>query len=120
MNEVLHQHRNVLFPLPQRGHLERKDVQPVKEILAESPSGRSIDQIAVRGSDDANVDVNGLSSPNALQFPFLQDPQQCYLHVGRQFAHLVEKYRPVVGQFEAAKPLLQGSREGALFVSEQF
>src|SRR5260221_7023256 len=36
MNEVFHQHRNVLFPVPQGGHLQRKHVQSVKEVLAES------------------------------------------------------------------------------------
>jgi len=39
---------------------------------------------------------------------------------GRQLGHLVEKYRPAIGQFEAAKPPLQGSREGTLLMPEKF
>src|SRR5580704_10439218 len=38
LHEVLDQHRNVLFPLPERRHVDREDIQPVKEVTPEHAS----------------------------------------------------------------------------------
>src|SRR4029077_16983712 len=97
----------------QRRHLDGKHVQPVEEILAESPIPYSGVQVAIRGSDHANVEVDRLPSPHSLEFPFLHAFQKPGLGVGQEFAHFVEEYRSTVSHFEAAEPTLRGSREGS-------
>jgi hypothetical protein len=45
---------------------------PIEQVLAEGPTGCGGFQITLRGSDDANVDTEGLHSPDSLEFPFLE------------------------------------------------
>jgi hypothetical protein len=55
----------------QHRRLDWKYVQPVKQVLAERSIGPGVFQIAICGSNDANVHVDGAFSPHALEFPFL-------------------------------------------------
>ena len=57
-------------------------------------------QVAVRGADDADVDLKGIIVANAANFAALQDAQQLGLHRLGQFADLVEKNRAAVGHLE--------------------
>jgi hypothetical protein len=95
-------------------HRDRKHVQAIEEILAEHPAGHGGVHITIRGSDDADVDADRLSPPDALKFAFLQHPQQCHLGVGRQLTHFIEEDRAAVGELEPAEPALEGSCEGPL------
>jgi hypothetical protein len=74
MNEVLHQQWNVLPPLSQRRHFKGKDAQPIEQILPESAAADRIDQVTIRSGNDANVDVDRVSPPDALELPFLRRP----------------------------------------------
>ena len=47
---------DVFVPFPQRRHHERKDVESIKEILAERAVRHRSCQISVRCGDDANID----------------------------------------------------------------
>ena len=47
-----------------------------------------------------------------LDLGFLQDPQQLGLHGKRQFANFVEEERAAVGEFEAARFVLERAGEG--------
>jgi hypothetical protein len=76
IDEVLDQHGNVLSSVPQRRNLERKHVQPIKEILPEGAAVHRRAQVAIRRGDDAHVDLNRLSAPDSLELPLLQHPQQ--------------------------------------------
>ena len=59
------------------------------------------------------------SAAQAFELLLLQDPQQFGLQARRNIAHLVQKQRPFVGQFETANLLRYGSRERASLVTEK-
>src|SRR5260370_42375710 len=45
--EILHQHRNVLPPLAQRGQLDRENVQPVTQVRAKRSRANGCPEITV-------------------------------------------------------------------------
>src|SRR5260370_27826796 len=55
INEVFDQHRDVSSSLPQRRHLNRKNVEPVKQIAPEHARGDGSLQVAVRSSNHPNI-----------------------------------------------------------------
>src|SRR5689334_22475138 len=63
--------------------------------------------------------MDGLHSPDALEFALLQYSQERDLRILRKFAHFVQENRPAVGQLETAQPAVRGSRECSLLVTEQ-
>ena len=82
--KLLDEHRNVIVVVrAAAGIVERKHVQPIEEILAERPAGHGCVQITIRGSDDANVDVDRLSPPMRSNSRSCSTLQQCHLGVGR-------------------------------------
>ena len=52
--------------------LERKDVESIKEILAERSVGHFCRQVTIGRGDDANIDPDPISSSHPLEFPFLE------------------------------------------------
>ena len=64
--------------------------------------------------------MDRLCSPDSLEFPLLQDPQERDLRIRQEFTDFVQKNCAAVGQFETAKPALRGSGEGALLMAEEF
>src|SRR4029450_2002257 len=118
LHEVFEQHQNVVLTLSERWHFDGKDIEPIKEVRAEGPTGFGGFQITICGSDDSNVDLDGLVSPGSLEFPFLPHSQQPDLRVGWKFAHLVEENRSAVGQLETAKPAVRCACERSLLMTE--
>src|SRR6266699_4932855 len=104
INKIFHQQSNILSSFSKRRNLNRKNLEPIKQITTKGSAGYRSIQITIRGGDDTNVDLDGLRSSDPLEFPFLKDPQQCNLRVRRQFAHFVQENRSAVGQFKAAEP----------------
>jgi hypothetical protein len=72
LREIFDEHEDVVLPFSERWHVDREHVEPIKKVLAETPIGYGRLQITIRGSDDANVDADRLSSPDPLELPFLQ------------------------------------------------
>src|SRR5712664_1449394 len=66
LHEVLDQHQDVIVPFSKRWHLDGKDIQAVKEVLAEGPIGCRGFQVAIRSSDDTNIDTDRLRSTDSL------------------------------------------------------
>src|SRR4030095_1678797 len=75
LDEAAHQQRNVLGPLAQRGHPNRKYVQPVIQIFAELIGLNPFLEIPMRGGDDADVDSRRLRAASALDLPVLENPE---------------------------------------------
>ena len=59
------------------------------------------------------------SIADALEFAFLQDPQELDLELGRGAVHLVEKNAPGVRSLEPAGPVVDRAGERALDVAEE-
>ncbi len=114
-----HQLGDVLGPLAQRRQQQREDVEPIIEVLAESPLADQNLQVLVGGRDDADVDADRVRGADAFEHPLLQHAQQLGLHVERDVADLVEEQRAAVGQLESAHLVAMGAGEGPLDVTEQ-
>jgi len=76
-------------------------IEAIKEVFAE-PSVRYCGfQVAMRSSDDANVDLDRSRTPDSFEFPLLQDPQQCDLRVGRKVTDFIQEDGAAIRQFKA-------------------
>ena len=100
---------DVIHSLPQRRNLNRKHVQPVIEILAETALGRCFLQIPVGGGHNAHV---GAACP-VVTDPFiallLEDAQQLVLNIQRNFPHLIQENGSALGGFKASGAILHCS-----------
>ena len=101
------------------GTQDRKHVEAVIKVFAETAFARQFRQVAVGGGDDAHVDLHRPLGADGIDFAFLQRAQQLDLHVEAQFADFVEEQRAAVGFLEFAQMLVAGAGERALLVAEQ-
>src|SRR5882672_3347304 len=69
---MAHEHRDVLRPLAQRRYLDRKHVQAVVEIRAETLRSDHLFQIDVRRRDDPRARPLGVRVAHALELALLQ------------------------------------------------
>jgi hypothetical protein len=65
--KVICQHGDVLFASAQGRHEDGDDVQPPVEVFAEFAFLHHFGEIAVRGGDDADIDLDGLAAADALE-----------------------------------------------------
>src|SRR5262249_49347831 len=119
LHEIFDQELEILLSFSERRHLNRKHIESIKKVLAKGSIGYRRLQVTIRCCDNANINMDRLSSPDAFQFPFLQHPQQRDLCIGQKFTHFVEKNRSPICELKAAKSPLCGSRERPLLMAEQ-
>ena len=101
------------------GSLQRHDVQPVVEILAEQALLALRVEVAVRGRDHAHVDRDRLRRADRPHLAFLQHAQQLHLQRQRHVADLVEEQRAAVGRLEQSLVRLDRAGERAARMAEQ-
>src|SRR5437870_1394883 len=89
--EVLREQRNVADAFAKRRQLNVEDLQPVKEILAKRPPFHGLAQIAIAGGDHAHIGLLHARPAEALEFPFLEEPQKLRLRHQAHLAHFIEK-----------------------------
>src|SRR4029450_3991006 len=106
-------------PLAQRWDLQRDPVEAIVEIGAEALLPDLLDEIAVGGGDEADVDRPRAHAADAHDLLGLEGPQQRSLRRARHLTDLVEKARPAVRELQQAGLGRLGVREGAALVSEQ-
>jgi len=104
----------------QRRHLDRDDVEPVVEVLAEMPGLDHRRQVAIGRRDQPHVDPQRSRAAQALELVLLQDAQDLRLRARAHVADLVEEQGAAVRLLEAADPLFVSAGERTLFVTEQF
>ena len=111
---------DVALALAQGRDPDGEDAQTVEEVLAEGALGDAALQIAVRGGDDAGVDLDGAAAADAGDLPLLEDAQELGLGGEGQLADLVEEDGALVGDLEeTGLALAVGPGEGAALVAEQ-
>ena len=120
LDKVRHQRRNVFAAVAQRRQQNGKHVQTVVEIAAKLTPIRHLHQITICGSHQPNVDLMSAGAAQALELLFLQNAQQLRLQRRRNVAHFIQEKRALVGQFETADLLRDGSGERTLLVAKEF
>src|SRR5690606_25944906 len=116
--EVGDEFRDIRESLPERRDLDRDDVEPIEEVFAEDAGGDERLDVAVRGRDDAYVDLDRLLAADALDDAGLERAEQLGLGVEAEFGDFVEEQGSAVGEFEASSPPLRRPGEGASLVAE--
>ena len=76
---MLGEDADVLAALAQRRHVERDDVEPVVEVLAEALLLHHMAEVLVRRGDDADVHADRLGGAEPLELAFLQHAQDLRL-----------------------------------------
>ncbi len=94
---------DVIHAFAQRGHLDRKNIQPVKKILAECACGHGGFQIAVRRGQDAHIHGNRLATADPFNFPLLKYSQERNLNLSRKVADLIQENRSTLSQLESSE-----------------
>jgi hypothetical protein len=117
--EVLEEQRDVVAAVAQRRQRDLEHVDPVEQVLAEPPGRDHGGEVAVRGRDDADVDLAGLGVADAGERALLEHAQHLDLERGRHVADLVEEERAVVGDLEQAGLVGDRAGERAAPVAEQ-
>ena len=98
--------------------MDRKDVQPEEQILAEVAVGHRVLEPAVGGRHDAHVDpLRGLGA-EALEVTGLERAKELGLRVCAEVADLVQEQRAQMSQLESAQAALGRAGEGAALVAE--
>src|SRR5260370_5960353 len=120
IDEVLDQHGNIFSSLPERGDLNGKNVEPVKEVAPEHTLSDGGLQIAVSSRNHPDIGLDGSSSTDTFEFVFLQNMQERDLGLGRELSEFIEEDRAPLGQLTAPQAPLSCPREGALLMAEQF
>ena len=111
--------KDVVPARAQGWHLHGDDVQSIVEILAKISLLDLLLQIPVGGCHHADIDLDGLASPDSLHFPFLQGAQKLHLQLRRHFAYFVQKEGTLVGELEAPLTRTVGPRVGPLFRAKE-
>src|SRR5260370_32792911 len=118
LHEVTNQQRDIFPSLSQRGNSDRKHIQPVVQIRSKFLLIDHGFQIAIRGSNQPSICLQGARAAKTLELPLLQDAQKLRLKLQRYFTDFIEEDSSTVRQLEASHALANRAREGALLVSE--
>ena len=119
-DQILYQHRNVIFPLAQGWYMYGENVKPIEKILAERTRSHGSIQVAIGGSEHPHINRDLLAAPDPLEFTFLEHSQESNLRLKRKVADLVQENRSTIGGFEATCAPLNRPGKGAFLVTEEF
>jgi hypothetical protein len=86
---VLDEDRNVGFAFSNRRDNNWKYLETEIEILSEMPISDKVFQVPMGGRDDSDINLNGFGAADALNFLFLQHPEQPNLSLQRQLPNFV-------------------------------
>ena len=107
LEKVGRETRNVLGSFAERRQDERKDVQTVEQVAAETTRCDVLSQVAVGRSDETDSDASRGVLTHAFKAPFLQRPQQLALQLERDLADFIKKQRAAVSSLESPGPIAQ-------------
>ena len=94
--EMVHEQRHILAPLPQRRDLDAHDVEPVEKVRPKLLRLDHRRKVTMGGGDDPQVDGYRTRSSDGAHFLVLQRAQKLGLYAARDLADLVEKERAAV------------------------
>src|SRR5260370_16441152 len=120
IDEVRDQQGNIFCCVPERGDLNGKNVEPVKEVAPEHTLSDGGLQIAVSSRNHPDIGLDGSSSTDTFEFVFLQNMQERDLGLGRELSDFIEEDRAPFGQLKAPQAPLISPRHAPLLLSHQF
>ena len=100
------------------GNGDRKDSQAIVEVAAKLTVRHHFFQVTIRCRHEPDIYGNRARAAQPLELLFLQGPQEFRLQLRGKVSDFVEEQRTLVGQFQSANFLRDGSGEGAFFVAE--
>ena len=106
--------------LAQGRNVDWNNVEAIVEIFAKRLFFKRGAQVAVRGSEESDVDFDGARAAKALELAFLQDAQELHLYGRWHVSNFVEEKRAFIGEFEFSWLAGGGAGERSFFVAEEF
>src|SRR5262249_9856082 len=119
IHEVAHELRDVFRALAQRWQVDREDVQPIVEVVAEAVLVDHSEEIAVGRRDHRTVSLEGRGVATTKDSLLLRAPKNLAGEGGGKAPDLGGKERPAVRHLEAAEPLSDRPGERAALVTEE-
>ena len=95
------------------------EIDAGEEILAEPSLANPEGEVAVRARDELEVGASFLVRSHGKEPSLLDGAEQHGLLVSSQLGDLVEEENPSVGTGQEARPVIHGTGEGSLHVSEE-
>ena len=111
---------DVLGAFAQCGQVDLEDGEAVEEVFAEAAGFDLVVEVAVGGGEEARGGVVFAIRADALEAAVLRDAEELGLELRGHLGDLVEKEGAGAGFLEAADALVDGTGEGAFFVTEEF
>ena len=110
---------NILGALAQRGHTQMHDVHAVEQVLAKRSLLDQLFQVAMGGTDEAEIHGNALLATEPRDGPLLQHTEQLDLHCQRHVANFVQEQRAASGLFQQSVLESHRTGKGSPLVPEQ-
>src|SRR5215467_5060811 len=109
---------DVIDSISQCGEMNRKDAQPIVQILPETARRHFFGQVAIRCGNNPNVDLVRTLVADALETPLLNGAQELALQLKRNFTNFVEEERTAVRRLKSSCAVAHGAGERALHVAK--
>ena len=89
--KMVGQQRDIFRPLSQRRQDNRKHMQPIIEVLAETPRAGRERKIRIGRGDYADIDRHGLHASNPIDESVFQHAKEFGLRLKRQLRNFIQK-----------------------------
>ena len=86
---MIYQQWNVFRTFPQGWNVNRKNIQPVKQVFAKFLLLNHLSEFAIGGCDQACIGSQRARASQAFELPFLEHAQQLGLKLERDVADLI-------------------------------
>ena len=120
LQKIVNQDGNIIAPFTKGWHVNRKHVDAIVKIIAESSVRYHCAKVAVRCSNNPNINLDRACAANATNLAFLKSAQKFRLHPNIQFRNLVKKERAAIRNLEETFLFGVRARERAFLVAEEF
>ena len=108
LEKVKRQCRDVIAALPEGWRVDRKNVDAIVQVLAESALQHHRLEILVGGRDQPDIGLLRRGTANRPELPLLNDTQQFGLGGQRNIAKFIQEKAAVVGNFKHAALVRHG------------
>lgn len=120
LKEVVDQKRDITLALPKWRQLKHCDCKPIIEIRSEAMLGNLMEQIAIGGSNDANIHRNGTRFTNPGNFLLLEYSEDFYLCLEGKLTDFIQEQRTAISCLEIPLSIFNCTGKCPLLVAEEF